>query len=191
MDDETLQFYVIELQHQCEYAAIAAEDINRAFEPRPGPGTDPRITRSFAAAQTLVSAAGLVSKLLWPILPKDGNPAREARGLALREAVGVPDDSILKTKNVRNSFEHFDERIDAYFAAGHINVVDRNYGPKSGIVIGGAEPLYWRHLDPETNTIGVMSRDLVLEEVDILELVDALLEVRRGANTWIEQHTRR
>ena len=39
---------------------------------------------------------------------------------------------MLESRKVRNALEHFDDRLDRYFEAGHRMVVDRNSGPKRG-----------------------------------------------------------
>lgn len=70
-------------------------------------------------AQSILRNGALISKYLWPIkkLPYT------QRGEKLREALNIQEPNPLQNKNVRNSLEHFDEKLDDYLAkpiAGNI-----------------------------------------------------------------------
>ncbi|MBN6104759.1 hypothetical protein JR064_21580 [Xanthomonas sp. CFBP 8703] len=63
---------------------------------------------------------GNLSRYFWPSKQnsKRNSPfatLAEARGSKLREAFGVTDESPLKDRALRDSLEHFDERLDRYF----------------------------------------------------------------------------
>lgn len=84
----------------------------------------------------LISASN-ASKLLWGA----GNTDEEAEALRgarkpLRESVEVEDSSPLNSRKLRNSFEHFDERLDTWFGKSqNHNYVGRNVGPPNMILI--------------------------------------------------------
>jgi len=63
----------------------------------------------WSSIQSILVAAGNVSKILWP------QKAYEARGERLRELLKVDDSNILSDRKFRNHFEHYDERIEDWF----------------------------------------------------------------------------
>ncbi len=72
--------------------------------------------------QDVVVQAAAISRYFWPV-PK----GREARAQLLCAACGVKDDSALKNRDLRNSIEHFDEKLDEYLANGIIGYVFPEY----------------------------------------------------------------
>lgn len=91
-----------------------------------------------------------------------------ARGKELRRALSnIQDFHILQKRAVRNSLEHFDERLDQYlFEAGEgANIFDRNIGPPGMIQIDGEIPRYLRHIDPQNSTITVLDVDANLQNI--------------------------
>ena len=74
--------------------------------------------------QNLVGAAANISKALW------GQEGRRANDRAvLREFLSVPDDSPLRDVAFRNNFEHYDERLDTWWATGSRNYLDNGVIP--------------------------------------------------------------
>ena len=63
------------------------------------------------AIQGILVAAANVHKLLWSGQRNSAYEREAAERLPLREALGITEDSCLREKHVRNSIEHFDERI--------------------------------------------------------------------------------
>jgi hypothetical protein len=63
----------------------------------------------WSSIQSILVAAGNVSKILWPQKEYD------ARGERLRELLKVDDNNILSDRSLRNHFEHYDERIEKWF----------------------------------------------------------------------------
>lgn len=62
--------------------------------------------------QTL-SHASAVSRFLWP--PRSKRKLHAARAEKLRRGLGVETDSPLNDRSLRDTLEHFDERLDKYF----------------------------------------------------------------------------
>ena len=64
----------------------------------------------WSSIQSILVAAGNVSKILWPQEKK-----YEVRGKGLRELLKVDDNNILSDRSLRNHFEHYDDRIEKWF----------------------------------------------------------------------------
>jgi hypothetical protein len=64
---------------------------------------------TWCSIQTILVAAGNVSKILWP------NEKYKVRGEKLRQLLNVEKDNPLSNRKFRNHFEHYDERIEEYF----------------------------------------------------------------------------
>ncbi len=80
--------------------------------------------QTWFALQSLLNAAGNVSKALWGQGGKFSDQRRP-----LRESIGVDDSSPLKIVGMRNDWEHFDERIDEWWEVSeNHNYIDRNIG---------------------------------------------------------------
>lgn len=63
----------------------------------------------WSAIQCILSASANVSKILWP------GEKRKARGKYLRKLLRVNEEHLLSDRSIRNSFEHYDERIEDWF----------------------------------------------------------------------------
>jgi hypothetical protein len=127
MDNLLLRVFLIEIERQTGFALIAALDLNVALKSE-------NVDRIWYSVQSLLIAAGNVSKLLWPsscTVPK--------RGEELRSILKVPDSSPLQPRKFRNHFEHFDERLEKWAASSHRkNFADSNVGPPG--MIKGVDP---------------------------------------------------
>ena len=63
----------------------------------------------WSAIQSILSASANVSKILWP------DKRRKLRGEYLRRLLNIDEKHILSDRSVRNSFEHYDERLEDWF----------------------------------------------------------------------------
>jgi len=63
------------------------------------------------SVQNIICQAAMLSKFFWPV-GKDS--IRKKRGQALREAYQILESNCLKSRDVRNYIEHFDEKLDKY-----------------------------------------------------------------------------
>jgi hypothetical protein len=76
--------------------------------------------------QNIVVQAAAISRYFWPV-----RKGREARAQLLCAACGVKDESTLKNRDLRNSIEHFDEKLDEYLADGIAGYIFPEYvGPE-------------------------------------------------------------
>lgn len=68
--------------------------------------------------QNIIIQAGALSRYFWPT-----SSAHEWRGAQLRKAFSISEDSPLRSRELRNAIEHFDEQLDRYLengVVGHI-----------------------------------------------------------------------
>lgn len=67
-----------------------------------------------------------MSRYFWP-----GRNGHEKRGEALRHQYGITDESPLRSRELRNLIERFDERIDNYLSKGIVGNIHPHYlGPE-------------------------------------------------------------
>lgn len=64
------------------------------------------------SVQEALSYAAALSRMFWP--SKKDDPLSGARGRRLRIAFKIMDDSLLCNRSLRNTFEHFDEKLDEF-----------------------------------------------------------------------------
>ena len=64
---------------------------------------------TWCSIQSILVAAGNVSKILWP------NEKYKIRGERLRQLLKVEKDNPLYSREFRNHFEHYDERVEEWF----------------------------------------------------------------------------
>jgi len=87
----------------------------------------------WVGCQMFAVGSANVSKALWG----DGKNRSKvaAQRQPLRDSLGVDDTSPLYDLSLRNHFEHFDERIDKWWAEDpNHNILDRMIGPPSAVV---------------------------------------------------------
>jgi hypothetical protein len=165
-----LRIFQSQVRDQCMFLLMSAEAANKAMQNLGAAG--PRIAPDASdllwfSLQNLLTAAANISKALWG----SGGKSAEARR-ALRESLGVPDDSPLRETILRNHYEHFDERLDKWWqeSTNH-NYADRNIGPPT--MIGGIQSTdNFRTFDPATNIAAFWG-----DEFNTLALVEAANEL--------------
>jgi hypothetical protein len=88
--------------------------------------TDNRWNEMLDALQNAISKSAALARCFWPV--RDGKSGEhKRRGSQLRQAFAVADESPLRGKNLRDSLEHFDERLDRYLASGIVGHVLPSY----------------------------------------------------------------
>ena len=104
MEKTLLRQFQIEVERQCQFAMIALQDMEEASA-----NSDGRLF--WYSVQGLMVAVGRISRLLWPpdfLFPK--------RGAELRESLGVGENSPLRALEFVEHFEHFDKRLETWYA---------------------------------------------------------------------------
>ncbi len=67
----------------------------------------------WCSIQSILVSAANISRILWP-------SKNRLRGKRLREMLNVEADNILSNRKFRNHFEHYDERIEEWFAEAKV-----------------------------------------------------------------------
>jgi hypothetical protein len=115
--------------------------------------------------QSILVAAGNVSKILWP------NVKYKTRGERLRQMLKVENGSILCSRKFRNHFEHYDERIDEWFKDNSSAVyTDSAMNPS---LRSGLPPTDHRGYNSFNNTL--VFRGETLELGKLLKALDEIL----------------
>lgn len=147
MDERLLGQMRSEVQRQARLALLAATDIETYLRPpehvRASLAPQELTDRFWYAVQSFLTAAAMVSKLLWGV-----NATKSAARSALRADLGVSDGSVLKDRALRNTFEHFDERLEQFFDEHDDPAVDTHVGGFAGISFRPQHSLL-RGFDPE------------------------------------------
>ena len=73
----------------------------------------------FQKLQLIIQHAGSISKFLWPIR-KGEKGLHKKRGRKLRASLSINDDSALKSRELRDHIEHFDEKLDVYLTSNFV-----------------------------------------------------------------------
>ncbi len=123
---------------------------------------------------TFLALSANVSKLLFP--SSQGGKRAINRGKTLGTLLDVNDDSLLKNRELRDHFEHFDERLDAYFQSPRKDMyIDLNIGEISEIK-GLDRKEVLRHLDNKNQVVIFLG-----EEYDIKALKQELILINARA----------
>jgi hypothetical protein len=152
MDPMLLRMFQRQLELQCRFLLLAADDLNRGLKVQD-------FTRIFFALQNLLGTAANISKALWGV--KNKKPKFDRK--ALRDSIGITDESPLNDATMRNNFEHFDERLEKWWESSKDhNTIDLSVVPRSAI--SGIEPINWfRNYDPTTTDVTFWSEDFNLQ----------------------------
>jgi hypothetical protein len=121
----------------------------------------------WSAIQSILSASANVSKILWPV------KERKARGDYLRNLLGVDKDHLLSDRSIRNSYEHYDERIEDWFekhdTAAYLDLALEAHLPSSLM------PPMFAHRSYDQYTFELKFRD---EKINLRELLSELAKLR-------------
>jgi hypothetical protein len=141
MDTFLLRLHQRQVAHQCRAALHA---INHASVSLGAHDTD----AFWASIQNFLTAAANISKAFWGA---SGKLAEQRR--PLRVSLGVSDESLLAKTDLRNHLEHYDERLDRWYAQSvHKNHIDFSIAPRRSIV-GLDNSDFFRFFDPETKEV--------------------------------------
>ena len=158
MDAFLLRILQRQIRDQCVFALHAAESINEGLR-------DNDSDAIFFGIQNFLNASANISKMLWGQAGKRSEARRP-----LRQSIGIDDASPLRDVNMRNNFEHMDERIDRWWEIStQKHYADRNIGPLEMIKGSRLEDVF-RIFDPSTAKVGFWG-----QEFNIQTIVDEIL----------------
>jgi hypothetical protein len=124
---------------------------------------------AWSSIQLILVAAANVSKILWP------HKKYEVRGAHLRKLLSIDDSNILFKRDIRNHFEHYDDRISAWFEK-QSSAFYRDLKIGSSDSPFGDDPILTtnrhRGYDPLTQTITFRG-----ESIDLAAVLNALEEI--------------
>lgn len=116
--------------------------------------------------QSILVAAGNVSKILWP------QKKFTKRGERLRRILNIAENNLLSDRKFRNHFEHYDERIEAWFEENRSEVY-------RDLSINPTKPIFG-NTNNQHRTYNTMTQILTFrgESIDLSEVLKALEEIR-------------
>jgi hypothetical protein len=118
MELRLLRMFQDQALTQAQFVLFAAEDLAAAQDN----GGD--VYRIFFAIEGLLNAAANLSKTFWGAKGKLSTQRKP-----LRDSIGLSDSSPLQDVDMRNNFQHFDERLDRWWAESEKhNFIDMNLG---------------------------------------------------------------
>ena len=160
MHDRLLHLYLMETGFHVNTLSLAAQGFD-AREPEPGtPMDDATFSELWLSLQTMVLAVGNLSKLLW-----GSGGRRSDEREPIREAIGVRDEALLSRTAMRNSFEHWDERVERWFRENpDRHFVDVLIGPARPHVPGLDDTMVFRQFNPETGEMTFWGESLNLRQ---------------------------
>lgn len=133
----------------------------------PGPHDHFDHIEVWGAIQSVLVAAGNVSKILWP------HKKCAARGEYLRNLLNVDKSNLLSDRKFRNHFEHYDERVEDWFKGQSSAVY-------SDLAIDPFEWIWGRDLDNRHRVYNPLMKTLTFrgESFDLAAVLNALEEMR-------------
>jgi hypothetical protein len=115
-------FYVLSIKFITEAAIRSANAAGDMLQERKGEFGEGEEAATLNHLQNVVAMGAALSRYFWPI-----RPAHRERGELLRSQFKVTDTSPLKSRQLRNEIEHFDEKLDVYFSQRIVGVVIPQY----------------------------------------------------------------
>jgi hypothetical protein len=158
-----------ELRMQCVLVLIGADQLDEAMK------DDGRREYVWAALQSILVSSANISKFLWG--SGRNKPKLEAERKPLRDLLAVDDSSALNSTDLRNDFEHFDERIEKW-ASGPASwaYAARIIGPSNFEAIGGEDtlptPIAFGRFYTDTGIVKFWDN-----EIDLRAVVQAIREL--------------
>lgn len=174
MDRTLLLVFQQQVKLQCEAVLVAGDQMQDALN-RDVDHRFPRTSHLWVAIQSLLGAAGNISKALWGA---SGKRAKERA--ALRASIEVDDSSPFHEVDMRNHLEHFDERLDRWWETSESrNLIDIGIVPP-GVIRGTSDSDMFRILDPTSGEVVFVGErfnlNRLIEEAErLLPLVTAAM----------------
>ena len=178
MDAYLLRIFLEQVKDDCERGLLAIHQLNDAL--RSDQKGDP-----FGPAQSFIHHAAAVSRIFWP--PKNINkPASKRskhRGETLMALLLIDNNHGLRSRTLRDHFEHFDERLDEWAERSkNRNMIKQLIGPRSAVAGASiADGDIIHHYDPETKMYAFRG-----EKFDIQKLADALSDIYARATDQLK-----
>lgn len=156
-----LRMFQAQVAAQCEIVLHQYDELNAAVQ-RCSP------SEAFAALQALLTAAANISKACWGQKGK-----KTAQRAPLRTSIGLGENSPIQDTDMRNSYDHIDERLEDWWQESpNHDIADGNIGPAN--MVSGLRPVeMFRGYDPATQTAFFWG-----ESFDIRAIVNEVNRIR-------------
>jgi hypothetical protein len=137
-----------EMDHSEKYQALVGLPRNELIAQSRETATEPAF-RIWYPIQSFLTATANISKILW-----GSDPAVAPARTPLRRALNVSEASPLRSRRMRNNFDHFDARLDIWWGASSShNFVDMNFGDMATMIGGVPEDEMFRSMDLHTGDV--------------------------------------
>jgi len=118
-------FYLVSMRFLTESAMRSIEAVATEIERTQGDFSRSNQDVTLNHLQNVVGMGAALSRYFWPVREGHGK-----RGELLRKRFKVTEASPLKSRDLRNAIEHFDEKLDIYLSKGIVGVIIPHYiGP--------------------------------------------------------------
>ncbi|MBF4568771.1 hypothetical protein ITJ57_08300 [Plantibacter sp. VKM Ac-2880] len=156
LSDLAIKMFQREIHRQAEFATVAIRDVEVIVN-----SDQPDSIRFWYAMDAALGAIARLSDILWPAKNRGPDVAKvRARGQALRARFGIGESTYLADKSVRNSLEHFAERMDDWAEkTSGAGFLDSHIGPLRN-VRGVNEHDIARVFDTDTAIVRVFDQSL-------------------------------
>ncbi|MCK1248902.1 hypothetical protein MX059_09890 [Streptococcus uberis] len=197
MEDSKFRMYVHELDNMTLNSLISFENafyfLNEIEENK----QDRSMPLFWYFIQTAVLYSGNVSKLLWPSYRKQKGKGGKYyftekhkdyinERFFLRDTLQINEDSTVKNKRLRNSFEHIDERMEEHnfslFADKNIGFSVMNFGI-SGISEEEQRKKLFRFYNSETSELIFYGESIIIKN-----LYEDMIDIREKVISWKEHN---
>jgi hypothetical protein len=147
LDEHLLTILKLEVIYHCQLGMAGGRLLDRSYSEALDPGAIRYQDNMWFALQGILSIGANLAKLFWG----SKGAAVEAERAPLRRLAAVDDRSPLKSRDVRNAFEHFDERVIDWFEAGDTDIyASRKIGVGTDWPPPGSR---FGHYDPQTRVV--------------------------------------
>lgn len=162
LEERLIKLFQMEIRNQCDMALHSIDAINSLMKPPVLTLDDNQI---WFYIQSFLTSTANVSKLLFGTKTHISRARRP-----LRESLNVSEDSVIKIRDMRNHFEHFDDRMEKWNNTSlHHNFADKLIGP-SNMINGFEQGDYFRHFDTTEGAIRFNGETYLIQPI-VNELV--------------------
>lgn len=174
MDEMVLRIFQSEVERQCEFALSSAVNINDSLQ---NLGNENANTQLWFFVQSFLISSANVSKLLW-----GSNKSIAESRKPLRDSLNITENTFEEIRNLRNHFEHIDERIEKWASSSERrSFVDSNIGPTNMIV--GVDPDdFLRNFDTTKGAVTFKGEDYLLQPI-----IDELVKIHECARQEVSK----
>ncbi|KKU20663.1 MAG: hypothetical protein UX31_C0033G0021 [Candidatus Nomurabacteria bacterium GW2011_GWA1_46_11] len=158
-------FYLESIKYAADRANVAFKRFKDAL-----PQRDNNPSLIVASAQEALTHTGTLSKFFWPV--RD-NGISFQRGRKLCKVFGLTEASPLKSRDLRNTLEHFDEKLDIYLKKYPTGAIFPD--PQIGSVDITTTPIIHVFRMVDTNKLSFVLFDKTYEFGPLVNLIEEIL----------------